>query len=570
MSEQKHIVKRQVIELTVSDAAQAGRLHDQISRICRQRITPLIDQYCSELSAPDRLYRIERLELDIGAIDERRLEAELVARVGAALRPALAAQIAEQEREAHPDRRPETLAQLELLALFARRGSLPWWADAAEPEMIEHAVRELLERAPQQLRRLVRELAHEQPGALRRLAAHLPDDTLALLSASLVPTVQNALAHDLPVLSELLQATQAGAGRAADQLRRSTWAAILHVAGAAGQQHTAMRPFYQALLRRLAAELGVAYTALLAELRRAVQPDRARETLLGALEHERDSAAPAPSLAPSSGADAPFAELLVALNELERGTPTRETVQRILRLLQLAPVAQALPPVELRDLEHRLRAALHPEPAAALADQKLPPVELRDLEHRLRAALHPEPAAALAPLDLRFSDADELYVGNAGLVILWPFLGDFFARLGLLDGRRFKDHAAQERAAGLLQHVATGDKAFPEYLLPLNKLLCGLHPAELFDFGEPLLDAEAAACAELLAAAIAEAPILRDMSADGFRGTFLLRQGVLSARDGAWLLRVERRTYDIVLDRFPWSWEVLRSPWMDAPLRVEW
>ena len=42
-------------------------------------------------------------------------------------------------------------------------------------------------------------------------------------------------------------------------------------------------------------------------------------------------------------------------------------------------------------------------------------------------------------LDLRFSDTDERYIGNAGLVILWPFLGNFFARLGLLADKQFQD-----------------------------------------------------------------------------------------------------------------------------------
>jgi hypothetical protein len=60
------------------------------------------------------------------------------------------------------------------------------------------------------------------------------------------------------------------------------------------------------------------------------------------------------------------------------------------------------------------------------------------------------------------------------------------------------------------------------------------------------------------------------MSVEGFRGTFLLRQGVRSSRDGAWLLRVERETYDVVLDRFPWSTEWVRLPWMETMLRVEW
>jgi hypothetical protein len=73
-----------------------------------------------------------------------------------------------------------------------------------------------------------------------------------------------------------------------------------------------------------------------------------------------------------------------------------------------------------------------------------------------------------------------------------------------------------------------------------------------------------------LQAVIVQAPILGNMSLAGFRGTFLIRDGVLSARDGAWLLRVERQSYDVVLDRIPWTFEWIRFPWMETPLRVEW
>jgi hypothetical protein len=107
-------------------------------------------------------------------------------------------------------------------------------------------------------------------------------------------------------------------------------------------------------------------------------------------------------------------------------------------------------------------------------------------------------------------------------------------------------------------------------VLPLNKLLCGLDPGEIFDFGPPLVDSEAEECEMLLEAVIAQAPILHDMTAAGFRGTFLLRRGMLSAPGGFPLLRAERETYDIVLERFPWSWEWVKLPWMEAPLRVEW
>ena len=41
-------------------------------------------------------------------------------------------------------------------------------------------------------------------------------------------------------------------------------------------------------------------------------------------------------------------------------------------------------------------------------------------------------------------------------------------------------------------------------------------------------------------------------------------------RDGSWLLRVERRGYDLVLDRFPWAFDWLKLPWMEMAMRVEW
>ena len=97
-----------------------------------------------------------------------------------------------------------------------------------------------------------------------------------------------------------------------------------------------------------------------------------------------------------------------------------------------------------------------------------------------------------------------------------------------------------------------------------------MEPEAVFLLELPLSAEEMSECELLLSAVIEHAPILHNMSITGFRGTFLLRQGILSQRDGAWLLRVERETYDIVLERFPWSVDWIKLPWMAAPLRVEW
>ena len=118
-------------------------------------------------------------------------------------------------------------------------------------------------------------------------------------------------------------------------------------------------------------------------------------------------------------------------------------------------------------------------------------------------------------------------------------------------------------------HIIENDD-FPEYWLTRNNVLCGMAITDVYHLDSPLLESEMSECSALLKAIIAQAPILRNMSESGFRGTFLLRSGILSTRDGAWLLRVERETYDIVLDRFPWSWVWVKLPWMELPLRVEW
>jgi hypothetical protein len=615
MSEQKHIIKRQIIELTVPGAAEAQRLQDEVSRIYRQRIVPLIDQYCTELSEPDRLHRIESLVLDVGALDIQRLEADLVAKVSAALYPALADRIGEQERGAgRPDQDSKAMSQLEMFALFARTGSLPWWADASQPRLLEDGLQYLLQHTPEPLRRLMRELAREgRP--LQRIVEHIPDALLAALARILAPAVQVSLAHEYPALIELLQTTQASAGRTQAQLRRSAWRNILHVAGLAGSQYSAAGPFYQAVLRRVAAELGTTYGSLLAGIQQIAEAHQERigdaiKGVLEALDRESPGAEVIAGVAltlhlaqlqPAGGplagvwaalgaldpqlATSLWSELLVALSALgsDRSTSIalpREAVERILQRLR----SQSLPASAEHDALMASLQLLADEPTSqelleALsrfkpAQPDLPseepskPTQMPGITANTEQA--ESPAAAETTLDLSFSDADELYIGNAGLVILWPFLGNFFARLGLLEGRGFKDSAAQQRAAGLLQYIATQDLSFPEYLLPLNKVLCGLELTEVFDFGAPLLDSEAEECADLLRAVIAQAPILRDMSPAGFCGTFLLRQAVLSARDGAWLLRVERETFDIVLDCFPWGWEWVRLPWMAAPLRVEW
>jgi hypothetical protein len=261
------------------------------------------------------------------------------------------------------------------------------------------------------------------------------------------------------------------------------------------------------------------------------------------------------------------APLRDALDRLDSAAMDAEASTELIRLLRSALVEGRLPLA----LVPRWRVEVERAAAAGLSQSSVQ-VLAEILQRVVQPVVSPLASEAHpAPVDLAFSQGDELYVDNAGIVILHPFLRHFLERLDLVDDhKQFRDVAARHRAVGLLQFAVNEDPFPPEYLLPLNKVLCGLELDDVFDFGPPATDAEAEECTNLLNAVIANAPILKNMSVNGLRGTFLARRGVLSSRDGAWLLRVERETYDVVLDRFPWTMQWVKLPWMDAPLRVEW
>jgi len=593
MNAQRHVIKRQLVELTIHGSADARPFQDELSRIYRQRIIPLIDQYCSEFSGPDQLYRIEKLDLNLETLDPRKLEADFVAKATVALRRELAAQINVQEQIAsQAGSNSRAQSQLELFSLFIRTGNLPWWADTSQRGLLAENLKYLLDEAPEALVHLLREVASE-PHQRQRMIAHYTDEQLMALCGLLVPEFKSALQRDFRDLLNGLRSVKEIAVSSLIRLRQHLWNNFLVVSNIGGQQYVTLDAFYQAVLKRTAAQLGGTFNAVFADLHQAQQAGRITVNSQMVEMIERFAGTGTTPESPISISEA--LDLILTKFQSEGGplsdvwTALKKTFPYFSSALQtrLLAVLEKLPEnASGQIIARRVLEILKSELSGQGTQQDSPESEIAHVLQTIRKAsgdftVQPEPMSRVieAPqqltfdkqnLDLDFSEADKLPISNSGLVILWPFLSQFLMRLGLVENRQFKDAAARHRAAGLLQYLATEETTFDEYFLPLNKILCGLEINEVFDFGEPLTDVEMEECSNLLGAVIAQAPILRDMSAASFRGTFLLRPGMLSARDGAWLLQVERETYDIVLERFPWNWEWVKLPWMEAPLRVEW
>jgi hypothetical protein len=63
---------------------------------------------------------------------------------------------------------------------------------------------------------------------------------------------------------------------------------------------------------------------------------------------------------------------------------------------------------------------------------------------------------------------------------------------------------------------------------------------------------------------------LKNTSANGLREGFLKRDGLLTRQDRGWLLRVEKKTLDVLLEKIPWGYGLIRLPWNEYLVTVEW
>lgn len=192
------------------------------------------------------------------------------------------------------------------------------------------------------------------------------------------------------------------------------------------------------------------------------------------------------------------------------------------------------------------------------------------LLRRAERELQGLPDASAAPWVPEPTFADPLFVANAGVVLLAPYLPRLFVMLGLADDKAFVDTEAAEQAVAVTHYAVTGLEHAPETVLPLDKLLCGL-PLHAPVLRERLLAArEREAVEGMLDAVIGHWKALGRTSVAGLRQTFLQREGRLEHRQDAWHLQVPSQTFDMLIDRLPWGFATIRYPWMPEVLHVQW
>ncbi len=606
MDSQYHKIRRQFLNLEFNgNEAEGVALQQRLPDICDQLILPALEKVFNRLVPPDTFLTIDRLEIDAGIVTIKRLESELSEKITQALTKSLQELSGSASSPGSGDILCKTEGEGigEAFIFFLKNGTLPWSFHLSPDSSFEEMVQQFL-REP--------EMLGSTPEFIRREVA------AALTSA----TARRRLVHQfssvfMETLLTLISPERSKVVGSLLQLHRSSDLLTMH------EVKQRERLLWEHAFASLAS--GSPFTEEMIVMQTQASYSEAIDIGEAFIFFLKNGTLPWP-FHPSS--DSSFEEMVQHfLREPGRFGRTPERIRREVvdvltsatsrkRLVhQFTPVfletfLELIAPEDKKVLESFLQQFRSSEASALEAKQ----LELQLWERALEALASGSPLTDSVlrnsafgmqiqsllfdekktdtsanvlpgsllkehselvtddsglPSPVQHPDAKAgIYIGLAGLVLLHPFLPQFFRALGIADDETLLQ---PDKALYLLYFLATGEIDVPEYELVLPKILCNISLGAVVESDITLLVDEQEEARALLTAVIRHWEILQNTGIEGLRETFLKRSGKLSQRsDGEWLLQVESKSYDILLEQLPWGISMIKLPWMSEMLRVEW
>lgn len=177
MTPNRHRIQRQIVELTLGDAASAPGAQETLARACREPLLAVMTPVFDAVAPADVLVRLDRLEIDVGRLAGNDWAGQFQQRVIAALEKQL-------ENRPHGGGAQRARAEagggdFEAFLHFLRRGRLPWWGgvpDAGWSNVVAEASSERLS--------ALRAVLRDEEAARTRVIDALDDTRLEALVAS--------------------------------------------------------------------------------------------------------------------------------------------------------------------------------------------------------------------------------------------------------------------------------------------------------------------------------------------------------------------------------------------------
>lgn len=167
------------------------------------------------------------------------------------------------------------------------------------------------------------------------------------------------------------------------------------------------------------------------------------------------------------------------------------------------------------------------------------------------------------------TNVNDLYVQNAGLLLIHPFLKSLFENCGLLN----KDNTINnpEIAAHLLHYIATGQEQDYENTMAFEKFLCNIPIAQPIERNIILSEKMKKEAATMLQAVLSNWDVMKKSSAELLQNEFLQRPGKLNINgDESPVILIERKTQDVLLDKLSWNLSIVKLAWKKRIIYVNW
>lgn len=164
---------------------------------------------------------------------------------------------------------------------------------------------------------------------------------------------------------------------------------------------------------------------------------------------------------------------------------------------------------------------------------------------------------------------DGQYVQNAGLILIHPFIKTFFEHCDLLDPKT-QQLIDPELCAHLLHYIATGRTNAPEYDMVFEKFLCNIPMNQTINRHIKLSRKHKTQAKNVIESVQHNWNPMKKSSAALLQNEFFQRSGKLVITDHDYTLTIERKAQDILLDMLGWGLGLVKLPWKEKFIFVNW